>query len=213
MAVFIANQGLNISFPCMCQISDRADSGLGQLLFGRFAEKQKLAYRKRPHLRRDFFWKQGMHFVRFFEIGRHFGQEFIGGNADIYRKSQLVGNPVFNFMCCRDRIRVQKRGSRHIKEHFVNRERLHDRSVGCADFLEGPGALDIKIEITGNNNHIRAFPQCHCHRLAGLDTAFFRRNRLCYNDTRPFCRITADAGGNVPQIRQPLFHPPCGLPG
>ena len=66
MAVFLADQRLDIRFARMRQVSDCADSGLDQFLFGCFSEEQQLAYRKRPHFFGDFFWEQSVYFVWFF---------------------------------------------------------------------------------------------------------------------------------------------------
>lgn len=173
MAVFLADQRLDIRFARMRQVSDCADSGLDQFLFGCFSEEQQLAYRKRPHFFGDFFWEQSVYFVWFFEIRCHFGQEFICGDSNIDGKSKLLVNPVLDFVRRRNRVRIQKGSSRHIEEYLIDRKGFHDRGVGGADFLEGTGTPDVEVEITRDNDHVRTFPQCHCHRFTGLDTAFF----------------------------------------
>ncbi len=132
-----------------------------------------------------------MHFVRFFEIGRHFGQEFIGGNPHIHSEAKLCVDLVLDLMGGCNGIRVDQGGACHIQEHFVNGKGFHHRGIVPANRLKCQGILCIKAKITGNHHKIGAFPKSHGHRLPGLNAVLLGGNGFGNHDSRALLWISA----------------------
>ena len=77
-------------------------------------------YRKGPHFFMNFFWEEGMDFVRLFKIRSHFCQQFIGRNSHIDGKTEAFPDGIFDFMGGFYRGFIQMCNAGKIQEAFIN---------------------------------------------------------------------------------------------
>ena len=184
-------------FPvALCQFSDGMDAKFFQLLLRRTADSKQFSHRKRPHLLRHFLRKQRMYFVRFLKIRRHFRQQTIGGNADIYRKAKLLPDAHADLFRAFQRFPEQFFRSRHIHKRFIDTVLLHTGRILRKELHHLSAAPDVLIVIRRKYQKSRTLFPRSCQRLPGTYTVSLRLHTLRQNDSMPVLFIASNRRRN-----------------
>ena len=99
-----------------------------------------------------------MHLARFFKIRRHFSQNFIRRNADVYGKSEFLIYFLFDFQSCRYG-RIELMGNACVVEvTFIHTDLFNIRRIGMKKIHQLSAVGPVKLMIRRLYMDIRAFP-------------------------------------------------------
>ena len=141
-----------------------------------------------------------MDFVWLFKITCHFGQEFVGGNADVNRKAQFFVDPAPHLLRSQSGASPEPFCARHIHPGFIDGILLHHGAELPQHLHKASGGLDIQGIIRLNHYQIRAFFQGLKQGFSGLDSVLFGRGGFCQNDAVPRFFISRHHGRHLPQV-------------
>ena len=98
-----------------------------------------------------------MDFIRFLKIRSHFRQEFVGRNADVYRKTKAAVDFVLDVFCSSVRGCVAMGDPGKIQETFIDTDLFNIRSQAVQKVHHAVAVLMIKVMVRRCRHKIRAF--------------------------------------------------------
>ena len=164
---------------------------------------------QRPHLLLYFLRKKGVGFVRFCKIACHFGQQAVGRDTDIHRKSEFPEYPLPDLPCqfhsqppetLRAVFKPLPAQVRGIHVSFINRSLFNQRRVLPQDFQKTAGILPVGLEVGGDDHQTRTLLHGGSNGLRGPDPILFGRQGLGCHDSVPLGPVSPHNRRNRPQI-------------
>ena len=192
---------------CLRQLADRVDADAVEPALRGRPEHKQLPHRQRPELLRHLLREQRVDLVRLFKLPCHFGQQLIGGDADIHRKAQLLADTRAQQLRRRDRRAIKPLRAAQVGPRLVDGILLHDRREFPQQGNKAPRGLYIQRIVRRHELQPRTFLLRQKDLLACFHAALFRWNALGQNDAVPFCTLPGHGGGNVAQVLLFAQHP------
>ena len=190
----------------VCKLSDGEDPHQIELALGRAPYHEQLAHRQRPELCRDLLRKQRVRLVGLFKIARHFCQQLVAGDADVYREAKLPPDALAQTIRSHHRRAEQTGRAGHIDPRLVDGKLLDRRRICPQQRDETPRGGHVQLVIRLGNDKIRALLKRLSKRLAGLDAEFLRRSALGKNDAVTRFFVARDHRRHAPQIEAVAHH-------
>ena len=100
-----------------------------------------------------------MAFIRFLKVRGHLRQKFIGGDSDIYSKSQFLADSFPDFIGHLHGTAKEMDSAGHVQENLVDTEFLMVRRIFLQKIHHAAGAFNVKIKPGRDNHQIRALTQ------------------------------------------------------
>ncbi len=124
-----------IGYICLSQLTDCPDAVGKQFFLGFPANPEKVPDSQRPHLFPDFFRPQSMDLVRLLKVRCHLGQQLVGPDSHIDRKTKFGLDLVLEGSCNAYGI-LSEKAECHVQEAFVYGKLLKHGTVTAADGYE-----------------------------------------------------------------------------
>ena len=156
---------------------------------------------KRPHLGRYLIKKQCMDAVRLFEVTRHFCEQFVWRDPDVYRKMEAVSDIILDLCGSGDRRFIQPQDRSEIKKTFIDRDLLDIRGIRMQQIHHFFAVRMVKRVIRCLGGKKRTFPKGGDDRLSGVDTKCLGGFGFREDDPVTVLFVTADDCRDRAKIR------------
>ena len=142
-----------------------------------------------------------MAFIRFLKVRGHLRQKFIGGDSDIYSKSQFLPDSFPDFIGHLHGTAKEVDSAGHVQENLVDTEFLMVRRIFLQKIHHAAGAFNVKIKPGRDNHQIRAFAHGLNQGLPGGDPIPLSQRRLSQHDSMAGLGVPSDRSSNRSQIQ------------
>ena len=142
-----------------------------------------------------------MAFIRFLKVRGHLRQKFIGGDSNIYSKSQFLPDSFPDFIGHLHGTAKEMDSAGHVQENLVDTEFLMVRRIFLQKIHHAAGAFNVKIKPGRDNHQIRALTQGLNQGLTCGDSILLGQRRLGQHDSVAGLGVPSNRRSNRSQIQ------------